>query len=171
MMRSKTGRAAVAGVLGALLLVACGGDDDTSGSTPAADSSVAASTPAVTEAPPAETDADTVPETVTDTVPATVDGTAAAPSTGAAPATDDAGVDVDGLIISDFSFSAAAVPAGVEFTLTNEDDFAHTVTNRDGVFDVRVEGGSTEPLTIERTGTYEIFCRIHPSMSGTITVV
>lgn len=156
--------------LGAFALGACGSDDNGADSTSAADTSVGESTPAVTEAPPAVTDEVSVP--------ATVDGTTAAPATDVAqsdvavteapagpPAAD------AGLTIVDFSFSAANVPAATEFTLTNDDEFAHTVTDRDGAFDVRVEGAATAPLTIERAGTYEIFCRIHPSMSGTITVV
>lgn len=155
--------------LAALTLGACGSDDNSSDSTSGADTSVAESTPAVTEAPPAVTDAVSVP--------ATVDGTTAAPATDvaqtdvaetAAPGPPAAGA---GLTIADFSFSPGSASAGTEFTLTNDDDFAHTVTDRDGTFDVRVEGGSTAPLTIDRAGTYEIFCRIHPSMSGSITVV
>lgn len=161
MMRLKVRRVALACVVGALVVAACGGDDDTDGTVPAADSAPAAETtassPAATEASSVATDAVTVPATVDDTT--------------AAPATDDPGVDVDGLTIVDFAFSAANVPATVEFTLTNDDEFAHTVSDRDGAFDVRVEGSSTAPLTIERAGTYEIFCRIHPSMSGTITAV
>ena len=152
--------------LGAFVLGGCGSDSNTAGSTPAADTSVVDSTPAVTDAPPVVTDAASVP--------ATVDNTTAAPATDVAQ-TDATGTGAPaagaGLTIADFSFSQGSGTAGAEFTLTNDDDFAHTVTDRDGAFDVRVEGGSTAPLTIDRAGTYEIFCRIHPSMSGTITVV
>ncbi len=152
--------------LGAFALGGCGSDNSTADSTSAADTSVVDSTAAVTDAPPVVTDAVSVP--------ATVDDTTAAPATDVAQ-TDATGNEVPaagaGLTIADFSFSQGSGTAGTEFTLTNNDDFAHTVTDRDGAFDVRVEGGSTAPLTIDRAGTYEIFCRIHPSMSGTITVV
>ena len=74
-----------------------------------------------------------------------------------------------GLTISGFQFSAASVTAGTEFTITNKDSAAHTVTDEGGTFDVSVPAGGTATLTIPKAGTYSIRCRIHPSMKGTIT--
>ena len=75
-----------------------------------------------------------------------------------------------GLTISGNAFSAASVTAGTEFTITNNDSVAHTVTADDGTFDVSVPAGGTAPLTIDTAGSYAIHCNIHSSMHGTITV-
>lgn len=75
-----------------------------------------------------------------------------------------------GLTISGRAFSAATVQAGQPFTIVNDDGFGHTVTDRDGAFDVKVGGGSSATLTIDQPGTYSIYCKIHPDMAGTITV-
>ncbi|MGD9999952.1 MAG: cupredoxin domain-containing protein [Ilumatobacteraceae bacterium] len=135
----------------ALVLAACSGDDDSS-----VDDTTA---PAATAAP-------VTSGTGSDTTASP--GTTGVADTGGPVTTAQT---VDGLTISNLTFSAATVTAGTEFTITNEDGVAHTVSDRDGAFDVQVAGGSTEPLTIERAGQYEIFCRIHSSMSGVITVV
>ena len=75
-----------------------------------------------------------------------------------------------GLTISGNTFSVAAVTAGTEFSIVNNDSVGHTVTDDAGSFDVAVGGGSSEPLTIPTAGTYSIHCKIHASMHGTITV-
>jgi plastocyanin len=77
-----------------------------------------------------------------------------------------------GLTISGNTFSVAAVTAGTEFTIVNNDSVGHTVTDdaEPASFDVAVGGGSSEPLTIPTAGTYNIHCKIHASMHGTITV-
>lgn len=74
------------------------------------------------------------------------------------------------LTISGRAYSAATVTAGQPFTIANEDGFSHTVTDRDGAFDVKVAGNGTATLTIDEPGTYRIYCTIHPDMAGTITV-
>ena len=94
------------------------------------------------------------------------DGTAAPSGTTAdAPA-------AAGLTISGNTFSVAAVTAGTEFTIVNNDSVGHTVTDdaEPASFDVAVAGGGSEPLTIPTAGTYNIHCKIHASMHGTITV-
>ena len=74
------------------------------------------------------------------------------------------------LTISDFTFSPATVAAGEALTITNADQFPHTVTDSGGAFAVRLGGGASETLTIDAPGTYSIVCEIHPSMAGTIVV-
>ena len=74
------------------------------------------------------------------------------------------------LTIKGLAFSELTTKAGAEISISNQDGFSHTVTAKDGSFDVPVSGGSTETLTIPTAGTYEIFCKIHSSMHGTITV-
>jgi plastocyanin len=75
-----------------------------------------------------------------------------------------------GLTISGNTFSPASVTAGTEFTITNNDSVAHTVTDDAGSFDVSVPAGGTATLTIPTAGSYAIHCNIHSSMHGTITV-
>lgn len=72
--------------------------------------------------------------------------------------------------IVDFTISSATVAAGEQISITNADGAPHTVTDRGGVFDVRVDGKGSGSLTISDPGTYEVFCAIHPSMTATITV-
>jgi plastocyanin len=74
-----------------------------------------------------------------------------------------------GLTISGNSFSAASVTPGTEFTITNSDSVAHTVTDDAGSFDVSVPASGTATLTIADAGSYAIHCNIHSSMHGTIT--
>jgi plastocyanin len=72
-----------------------------------------------------------------------------------------------------FSPSSLTIPAGTTVTFT--DTSGHTVTEgTDGtaVDDpiVDEQGGSDVPVTFEEAGTYNITCKIHPSMNMTITV-
>jgi plastocyanin len=74
------------------------------------------------------------------------------------------------LTISGRAFGSVTATAGMPITIVNEDGFGHTVTDRDGEFDVKVAGNATGTLTIDEPGTYEIVCTIHPDMAGEITV-
>ena len=90
----------------------------------------------------------------------------------AAPSADSGAPAAAGLTISGNTFSVAAVTAGTEFTIVNNDGVGHTVTDdaSPASFDVAVPGGGSETLTIATAGTYNIHCKIHASMHGTITV-
>jgi len=74
------------------------------------------------------------------------------------------------LTIANSAFSEASVTAGTEFTIANDDGRPHTVTDDADSFDVEVPPGGTATLKIDAPGTYQIHCRIHSSMHGTITV-
>ncbi len=64
-----------------------------------------------------------------------------------------------------------SVPAGTTVAWTNDDPFDHTVTARDGAFDSGTMGADESfSQTFDSEGTYEYFCAIHPSMTGTVTV-
>ena len=77
----------------------------------------------------------------------------------------------DGATISNFSFSLpASVAAGTPFTVTNDDSTTHTFTNPDGAFDVTVPAGGSAEVTVATPGTYTVVCKIHSSMSATLTV-
>lgn len=90
----------------------------------------------------------------------------------------DAGADaataaVTAVSIVDVAFKPAdiEVPVGTTVDWTNDDPFAHTVTANDGSFDSgTMEGGEVFSQTFEQPGTFEYFCVIHPSMTGTVTV-
>ena len=76
------------------------------------------------------------------------------------------------IVIEGFAFSdPITVSAGTEITIINRDGVSHTVTADDMSFDTGVIGGSeTATLTVNSTGTFDYFCAIHPSMTGSITV-
>jgi plastocyanin len=104
---------------------------------------------------------------------------AATDATGAAPASGEVAAD-----IKDFLFApdALAVAVGTTITWTNQDRFGHTVTggtpqdiNSDfdlilGLTTDKDTTGETGSYTFETAGTFEYFCRYHPSMVGTVTV-
>jgi plastocyanin len=76
--------------------------------------------------------------------------------------------------IADFNFSPAniTIHAGETVTWTNNGPSAHTATARDGSFDTGVlQKGQSASHTFTHAGTFTYFCRIHPFMQGTITVV
>jgi plastocyanin len=73
----------------------------------------------------------------------------------------------------DLAFEPADIEVAVGTTVdwTNDDPFDHTITARDGAFDSGVmAAGDTFSQTFDSPGTYEYFCAIHPSMTGTVTV-
>ena len=84
------------------------------------------------------------------------------------------GTDSSGAVavtIDNFTFDAQAVPAGASFKVENKDDTDHTFTADDGSFDVEVPAGET--VTVDApadAGSFKFHCKIHPSMTGTLTV-
>ena len=77
------------------------------------------------------------------------------------------------IIIAGFAFTGDfEVAVGTTVTVTNTDTAPHTWTAADGSFDSSglAQGDSFE-FTFTEAGTFDFFCNIHPSMTGTITVV
>ena len=74
--------------------------------------------------------------------------------------------------IKDFAFTPAEVTvvSGQEITWTNDDSTAHTVTFDDGSADHRLQPDETFTTTLS-PGTHSYHCTIHPSMTGTVTVL
>jgi plastocyanin len=56
-------------------------------------------------------------------------------------------------------------------TIANEDSFTHTFTTDDGSVDEEIDGGETVEVTLDGASGDELgfHCRIHPSMTGTVT--
>ena len=76
--------------------------------------------------------------------------------------------------VVDVAFAPAdiEVPVGTTVDWTNEDPFAHTVTALDGAFDSgTLAGGAAYSQTFAEPGTFDYVCAIHPSMTGTVTVI
>ncbi|MEX1106852.1 MAG: cupredoxin domain-containing protein [Ilumatobacteraceae bacterium] len=101
------------------------------------------------------------------TLAACGDGDGDASTTDTKPSAPEGGVT---LTISGRAFSAVTATAGEPIAIVNSDGFSHTVTDREGAFDVKVAGSETGTLTIETAGIYKVFCTIHPDMAGTVTV-
>lgn len=76
--------------------------------------------------------------------------------------------------IAGFGFHPASltVSVGDTITWTNDDAASHTVTADDGSFDTgRLGRGASGAHTFTAAGTFAYHCAIHPSMTGTVTVV
>ena len=82
------------------------------------------------------------------------------------------------ILIQGMAFSPAdiTVSVGTTITWTNKDAVAHTVTSGvpgsiSGQFDSgNISQNGNFKFTFSQTGTFKYFCKIHTSMTGTITV-
>jgi len=76
------------------------------------------------------------------------------------------------ILISGFSFGEPiTVSVGQTLVIHNEDAVGHTWTSDDGLFDSGTLGLDEEYTTsLDESGEFAFFCRIHPSMVGSITV-
>ncbi len=77
------------------------------------------------------------------------------------------------MVASDLAFNPGelTVAVGETITFTNNDGFAHTFTADNGEFDSdNVDSGGTFEYTPEAAGEIPFHCKIHSSMTGTITV-
>lgn len=75
-------------------------------------------------------------------------------------------------VVKDYSFPPLTVAPGERVRVLDGDDEPHTLTAVDGSFDTgsfdKAEPGEFTAPT--KPGTYQIYCRVHPSMRGTLTV-
>jgi plastocyanin len=75
--------------------------------------------------------------------------------------------------IADLAFSpdTLTVPVGTTVTWENSDSLPHTSTSDDEVWDSgTLEPGGEFSFTFEEAGTFSYFCKIHPSMNGSVVV-
>jgi plastocyanin len=70
-----------------------------------------------------------------------------------------------------FSPSELSVASGGTVTVDNKDDAPHTFTVTDSDVNVEVDPGDTADATIDLdAGSYDFVCKLHPDMTGTLTV-
>lgn len=74
--------------------------------------------------------------------------------------------------IKDFEFSPnpAHFKVGQTITVSNLDGTNHSLTANNGSFDTGVFSSGTKTITFNTAGTFQIHCRIHNFMTGTIIV-
>lgn len=68
----------------------------------------------------------------------------------------------------------APVPEGLKVGDTvlwvNLDRFEHTVTARNGAFDLDLKPGARARTVLKQEGTIDFYCRFHPDMTGKVVV-
>jgi plastocyanin len=78
-----------------------------------------------------------------------------------------------GVTIVEYAFdpTPVTVAVGETVTWTNDDDFAHTSTSDDDVWDSdEIDNGASFEFTFEEAGTYAYHCAIHNFMEGEVVV-
>ena len=76
------------------------------------------------------------------------------------------------ITIKDFIYDPAEVTAkvGQAITIVNNDGFNHTVTAKDGTFDLDVPGNGSVTLTVSKAGTFPYSCTYHPGQHNPATI-
>jgi plastocyanin len=77
----------------------------------------------------------------------------------------------DAITIQNFSFEPGelAVNGKATITVTNKDSTTHTFTADDGSFDQEVPAGQSIQVQVDITQDTGFHCKIHPTMTGTLT--
>jgi plastocyanin len=103
---------------------------------------------------------------------ATATPPASAPASAAASSAGGAG-GASAVTIQNFAFNPAAltVKVGTEVTWTNQDSTAHTVTfDTGGATSDNLAQSATYKQTFPTAGTFAYHCKIHSTMTATVTV-
>jgi plastocyanin len=77
-------------------------------------------------------------------------------------------ISMENLVISP---AAASAKVGDTIEWTNKDIFAHTATARNGDWDVAMPPKKTVTTILKKAGTVDYYCRFHPNMKATLTIV
>ena len=74
--------------------------------------------------------------------------------------------------IKDFMYNPADVAGkvGQPITITNSDGFNHTVTAKDGTFDMDVPANGSVTLKISNAGSFPYSCTYHPGQHNPATI-
>ena len=93
------------------------------------------------------------------------------PTTSPPPQTSPGSPGVYNVAISNFSFSPKeiTIKSGDSVVWTNDDSATHTVTGS-GWGSSDLKQGQTYSQTFDTVGTYEYYCNLHPSMTGSVVV-
>ena len=77
-----------------------------------------------------------------------------------------------GITIDQFQYNPAelAAKAGQPVTITNNDDFPHTVTAKDGSFDVTVPAKGNATVTPPKAGDFPYTCTLHPGQHNPASI-
>lgn len=78
------------------------------------------------------------------------------------------------IVIQNYTFSPEklTVAAGTKVTWVNHDQVPHTVVEKDKKFrSSALDTNDSYSFTFSTPGVYQYFCTLHPTMTGTITVV
>lgn len=95
-------------------------------------------------------------------------GSTTSPTPTQTPVSGQASVNMSGLA---FIPQTLRVTAGTTVTWTNNDSSTHTVTSNTGLFESgNMAKGATFSQTFNQKGTFDYYCKIHPSMIGKIIV-
>ena len=154
-------------VLSLLVIVACGGADDTPTSVPSPSPTPTKETQPTTGLSPTPTR----PASTSTSAP-TATPTAPRPTTipTATPTQEPVGTVVDADIL-DFRHQDLEISAGTTVVWTNRDSVGHTSSSIDGVWESGSMGlETTFSFTFAAPGTHNYLCKIHPSMTATVTV-
>jgi len=63
-----------------------------------------------------------------------------------------------------------AAKVGQPITVTNNDGFNHTVTAKDGTFNVDVPGNGSVTLTVPTAGSFPYSCTYHPGQHNPASI-
>jgi plastocyanin len=77
-------------------------------------------------------------------------------------------ISMENLVVSP---AEATAKVGDTIEWINKDIFVHTATARNGDWDVTMPPKKTVTSVLKKAGTIEYYCRFHPNMKATLTVV
>jgi len=70
---------------------------------------------------------------------------------------------------ADYGKLPTGLKVGDTIHWVNDDTVGHTVTARDHSFDLHLNPGQSANLTLQKDGTYQIYCLYHSTMRGVLT--
>ena len=76
------------------------------------------------------------------------------------------------ITIKDFIYNPAEVTGkvGQAITIANSDGFSHTVTAKDGTFDLDVPANGSVNFTVSKAGSFPYTCTYHPGQHNPATI-